>query len=84
MSDSKGCIYDKNGIDINAIKQIKEIERGRIKDYLNIHPEAQYIERQGEESPIWDIKTDIALPCATQNEITLNAAKNLSKTELLP
>lgn len=77
MSDSKGCIYDKNGIDINAIKQIKEIERGRIKDYLNIHPEAQYIERQGEESPIWDIKTDIALPCATQNEITLNAAKKL-------
>lgn len=77
MSDSKGCIYDKNGIDINAIKQIKEIERGRIKDYLNIHPEAQYIERQGEESPIWNIKTDIALPCATQNEITLNAAKKL-------
>ena len=77
MSDSKGCIYDKNGIDINSIKQIKEIERGRIKDYLNIHPEAQYIERQGEESPIWDIKTDIALPCATQNEITLNAAKKL-------
>ena len=77
MSDSKGCIYDKNGIDINAIKQIKEIERGRIKDYLNIHPEAQYIERQGEESPIWNIKTDIALPCATQNEITLNAAEKL-------
>ena len=77
MSDSKGCTYDKNGIDINSIKQIKEIERGRIKDYLNIHPEAQYIERQGEESPIWDIKTDIALPCATQNEITLNAAKKL-------
>lgn len=77
MSDSKGCIYDKNGIDIDAIKQIKEVERGRIKEYLNTHPDAQYFERQGEESPIWDIKTDIALPCATQNEITLNAAKKL-------
>lgn len=78
MSDSKGCIYDKNGINLDTIKQIKEIERGRIKEYLNTHPEAEYIERQNEESPIWDIKTDIALPCATQNEITLTSAKKLA------
>ncbi len=65
MSDSNGCIYDKNGIDLDAIKQIKEVERGRIKEYLNNHPEAEYFERTGDESPIWNIKTDIALPCAT-------------------
>lgn len=77
MSDSKGCIYDKNGIDLDAIKQIKEVERGRISDYLKIHPEAQYIEKQNEDSPIWNIKTDVALPCATQNELTLNSAQKL-------
>ncbi len=77
MSDSKGCIYDKNGIDLELIKQIKEVERGRISDYLKKHPDAQYIERQSEDSPIWDIKTDIALPCATQNELNLNSAKKL-------
>ena len=75
MSDSNGCIYDKNGIDLDAIKQIKEVERGRIKEYLNNHPEAEYFERTGDESPIWNIKTDIALPCATQNELTLESAK---------
>ena len=77
MSDSKGCIYDKNGINLDTIKQIKEVERGRIKEYLNTHPEAEYIERQNEESPIWDIKTDIALPCATQNELDVDGAKAL-------
>lgn len=77
MSDSNGCIYDKNGINLDTIKQIKEVERGRIKEYLNTHPEAEYFERTGEESPIWNIKTDIALPCATQNELTLEAAKKL-------
>jgi len=77
MSDSNGCIYDANGIDLPLIKQIKEVERGRIKDYTKKHPEARYIERTGEDSPIWEIKTDIALPCATQNELTLNSAKKL-------
>lgn len=77
MSDSAGCIYDKNGIDLEAVKQIKEVERGRIKDYLNTHPEAEYFEKNTEDSPIWNIKTDIALPCATQNELTLNSAKKL-------
>lgn len=77
MSDSNGCIYDENGIDLDIIKQIKEVERGRIKDYLNYHSATKYIERTGEDSPIWEIKTDIALPCATQNEVTLNSAKKL-------
>jgi len=77
MSDSNGCIYDKNGIDLELVKQIKEVERGRIKEYLRVHPEAQYIERTSEDSPIWGIKSDIALPCATQNELTLNSAKKL-------
>lgn len=77
MSDSNGCIYDKNGIDLDLIKQIKEIERERIKEYLRVHSDAQYMERIDEDSPIWKIKTDIALPCATQNELTLNSAKKL-------
>jgi len=77
MSDSNGCIYDANGIDLDAIKQIKEVKRGRIREYLNVHPNAEYIEKTSEDSPVWTIKTDIALPCATQNELTLNAAKIL-------
>ena len=77
MSDSKGCIYDKYGIDLDLIKQIKEVERGRISDYLKVHSDAEYFEAESEDSPIWNIKTDIALPCATQNEVTLNSAKKL-------
>ena len=77
MSDSTGCIYDKNGIDLQLVKQIKEVERGRISEYIESHTEAEYFEHTGEDSPIWNIKTDIALPCATQNEITLNSAKKL-------
>ena len=77
MSDSKGCIYDKKGIDLELIKEIKEQHRGRISEYLNVHKKAEFIERKNEDSPIWEIKTDIALPCATQNELTLNSAKKL-------
>ena len=77
MSDSKGCIYDEKGIDLALIKQIKEEKRARIFEYLKVHPEAKYYENQSEDFPIWAIKTDIALPCATQNEITLNSAKKL-------
>ncbi len=77
MSDSNGCIYDPNGIDLDLVKQIKEVERGRIKEYLRKHPDAKYMEKTGEDSPVWTIKTDIALPCATQNELTLNSAKLL-------
>lgn len=77
MSDSNGCIYDKDGIDLATVKRIKEVERGRIKEYLHTNPFAEYMERTGDNSPIWTIKTDIALPCATQNELTLESAKIL-------
>ena len=83
MSDSKGCIYDKNGIDLELIKEIKEQQRGRIREYLNVHKKAEYFERESEDSPIWNIKTDIALPCATQNELTLNSAKKLISNGLI-
>ena len=74
MSDSNGYIYDKNGIDLACVKQIKEIRRGRIKEYLDVHPEAEYHEGC---SGIWTVKCDIALPCATQNEISLDSCKAL-------
>ena len=76
MSDSNGYIYDKNGIDLPLIKQLKEVERKRIREYLTTHPEAEYHEGC---SGIWQIPCDIALPCATQNELDLNAAKALIK-----
>ena len=74
LSDSNGYIYDKNGIDLACVKQIKEVERKRIKEYLNYHPDAEYTEGC---SGIWSIKCDIALPCATQNEIDVESAKKL-------
>ena len=77
MSDSNGYVYDKNGIDLAAVKQIKEVERKRIKEYLNYHPEAEYHEGC---SGIWTIKCDIALPCATQNDINLESARSLIHT----
>lgn len=83
MSDSNGCIYDENGIDIELVKEIKEVQRGRIKEYLNKHPQAKYMEKTGADSPVWTIKTDIALPCATQNELTLNSAKILVENGVL-
>lgn len=76
MSDSNGCVYDADGIKLDVIKQIKEVERGRIKEYAARVSSAQYTENNGEK-PIWRIKADIALPCATQNEINLEDAKVL-------
>ena len=76
MSDSNGCIYDENGIDLELVKQIKEVERKRIKEYVNVHKDAKYIEGC---KNIWTIKCDIALPCATQNEIDGESAKILAK-----
>lgn len=76
LSDSNGYIYDKNGIDLAVIKQLKEVERKRIKEYLTYHPEATYTE--GYRS-IWSIPCDIALPCATQNDIDEDCAKLLVK-----
>ena len=74
MSDSNGYIYDKNGIDLDAIKQIKQVERKRIKVYVDTHPQAEYHEGC---KGIWTIPCDIALPCATQNELNGEAAKTL-------
>ena len=74
LSDSNGYIYDKNGIDLDAVKQIKEVERKRIKEYLNYHKDAEYHEGC---KGIWTIKCDVALPCATQNEIDEESAKIL-------
>ena len=76
MSDSNGCIYDPNGIKLDVVKQIKEVERGRIKEYAARVSGSTYTEDAGCRN-IWKIKADIALPCATQNEINLEDAKTL-------
>ena len=74
MSDSCGYIYDPDGINLDTIKQLKEVERKRIKEYITIHPSATYTKGC---KGIWTIPCDIALPCATQNEIDKNSAKTL-------
>ncbi|SCI20493.1 MULTISPECIES: NADP-specific glutamate dehydrogenase [unclassified Romboutsia] len=74
MCDSNGYIVDENGIDIDLIKQIKEVERKRIKEYAERKHNAHYFEGQ---KGIWSVKCDIALPCATQNDITIEEAKVL-------
>lgn len=71
LSDSDGYVYDKNGIDLSVVKQIKEVERKRIKEYVNYRADALYFENCKE---IWSIKCDIALPCATQNELDKKSA----------
>ncbi len=76
MSDSNGYIYDKNGIDLDLVKQIKEVKRGRIKEYVDVHKDAEYHEGC---KGIWTIPCDIALPCATQNEIDGESARALAK-----
>jgi len=74
MSDSSGYVYDKNGINLDVIRQIKEVERGRITEYVKRVPSAEYHEGC---AGIWTVKCDIALPCATQNELDEAAAKAL-------
>lgn len=74
LSDSNGYIYDPNGINLDVVKQIKEVERGRIKEYVERVPGSEYHEGC---SGIWTIKCDIALPCATQNELNGESAKAL-------
>ncbi|MFC5466539.1 NADP-specific glutamate dehydrogenase [Lederbergia graminis] len=73
-SDSNGYIYDENGINLDTVKRLKEVERRRISDYVIEHPHAQYVEGS---TGIWTIPCDIALPCATQNEIDANSAQIL-------
>jgi len=74
MSDSGGYIYDRNGIDLACIKQLKEVERKRISAYTDTHPGAEY---HAGCRDIWNIPCDIALPCATQNELGLDGAEAL-------
>lgn len=74
MSDSNGYIIDPEGIKLDTVKQLKEIERKRIRSYVNLHPSAQY--HEGSKG-IWSVKCNIALPCATQNEIDGEAALRL-------
>ena len=74
MSDSNGFVHDPNGIDLALVKQLKEVERKRIREYVTVRPEAEYHEGC---SGVWQVPCDIALPCATQNELDLSAAKAL-------
>ena len=74
MSDSNGYVNDPNGIDINLVREIKEVKRGRIKEYVDVHTNATY--HEGSKN-IWQVKCDVALPCATQNELDLDSAKSL-------
>ncbi len=79
MSDSNGCIYDENTINLSAVKEIKEVNRGRIKEYLNYNPNAIYYENTSDIPSVYNIKADIVLPCATQNDINLSCAELLVK-----
>ena len=76
MSDSNGYVYDPNGIDLAYVKDIKEVRRGRIKEYADTHPGATYVP---DCHKIWETPCDIALPCATQNEIDKASAEALVK-----
>jgi len=80
MSDSNGFIYDPDGIKLATVKQIKEVERKRIKEYVLVHKNAQYTEGC---SGVWNVKCDVALPCATQNELDEESAKTLAKNRCL-
>ncbi|CDZ23984.1 NADP-specific glutamate dehydrogenase [[Clostridium] cellulosi] len=79
MSDSTGWIYDPDGIDLNAIKEIKEVKRGRLYEYKNYRPNSVYHDGKG----VWTTPCDIALPCATQNELLLDDAKELVKNGVI-
>ncbi len=73
VSDSNGWVYDAEGIDLAALKEIKEVKRARLTEYKNYRPNSEYHEGRG----VWSVKVDIALPCATQNELLLEDAKQL-------
>jgi len=73
-SDSTGWVYDKDGIDLKALKEIKEVKRARLTEYKKYRPSSEYHEGRG----VWQIPVDIALPCATQNELLIDDAKALA------
>ena len=76
-SDSTGWIYDEEGIDVALLKEVKEVKRARLDAYAAARPSAVYHDKKAEGSNVWDIKCDIALPCATQNELGIEDAKKL-------
>ena len=77
-SDSTGWIYDPEGIDVELLKEVKEVKRARLTEYAAARPSAQYHEKKNsEDHGVWSIKCDLALPCATQNELNLEDAKML-------
>ena len=76
-SDSTGWIYDPDGIDVELLKEIKEIKRARLTEYAAARPNAEYHDKAAEGTNQWQVKGDIALPCATQNELNLEDAKKL-------
>ena len=76
-SDSTGWVYDPEGIDIALLKEIKEVKRARLTEYAAQRPSAQYHDKKAEGTNQWEVKVDIALPCATQNELNIDDAKKL-------
>ena len=76
-SDSNGWIYDPEGIDVELLKEVKEVKRARLTEYAAARPSAQYHDKKAEGTNQWSVKVDIALPCATQNELNLEDAKTL-------
>ena len=85
LSDSSGMIYDENGIDrekLQYVKVLKNVQRGRIKEYAEKYKVTYIPRNSAEPNPIWDVKADYAFPCATQNEITKADAENLVKNKI--
>lgn len=80
MSDSKGFVHDPDGIDLDCVKEIKEVRRARMEEYVKSHPNAKYYEGS---KGIWQLKCDVALPCATQNELDGEGAKALIKNGVM-
>ena len=76
-SDSTGWIYDEEGIDVALLKEVKEVKRARLTEYAAARPNAKYFEKKNGEHGVWQYKVDIALPCATQNELDIEDAKML-------
>ena len=77
VSDSTGWVYDEEGIDVALLKEVKEVKRARLTEYAAARPSAVYHDKKTEGSNVWDVKCDIALPCATQNELGIEDAKKL-------
>jgi glutamate dehydrogenase (NADP+) len=76
-SDSTGWVYDPEGIDVELLKEVKEVKRARLTEYASARSSAEYHEKKNGEHGVWTIKCDIALPCATQNELDIDDAKAL-------